>query len=289
MSVGVVGREGGEARYGVAAALDHASPQERAAGLVASLLVNAAVFWVFFGGGLKGGSEPEEALEQVQWVALTALGEAPPPGSVPRIVAPPPPPPPSADAVSLSREVAPERPEPKKPEPKKPEPKKPEPKKPEPKKPEPKKPDLKKQVTLDSLFGPTKDDPRADRGPRRGDARGHAEGTSTQWQGDREMSLYVSRVSTLIQRQFTPPATISQRDLARLTANIHIKINAQGKVVGTPRWVKRSGNSFFDDAAMRAMERFMEGAPGRLTLPTEADMKRAVLSQGLTVLLSGAD
>jgi hypothetical protein len=53
--------------------------------------------------------------------------------------------------------------------------------------------------------------------------------------------------------------------------------------------VKRSGNSFFDDAAMRAMEKFMEGAPARLTLPTDAEMKRAVLSQGLTVLLSGAD
>ncbi len=284
-SVGAMGAEGGRA-YGVEAALDRSSPQERAAALALSALANSLAFWLFFGGGFGHSSSQEPPPEEVQWVALTALGEAAPPEAVPRIVAPPPPPPPSAEAVSLSREVSPE---PKKPEPKKPEPKQPEPKQPPPKKPPPKKRDLKKAVTLDSLFGPSKDDPRADRGPRRGDARGHAEGTSTQWQGDREMSLYVSRVSMLIQRQFSPPSTISQRDLARLKANIHIKLNAQGKVVGTPRWVKKSGNSFFDEAAMRAMERFMDGGPARLTLPAEADMKRAVLSQGLTVLLSGAD
>ena len=269
-SVGAMGAEGGRA-YGVEAALDRSSPQERAAALALSALANSLAFWLFFGGGFGHSSSQEPPPEEVQWVALTALGEAAPPEAVPRIVAPPPPPPPSAEAVSLSREVSPE------------------PKKPPPKKPPPKKRDLKKAVTLDSLFGPRKDDPRADRGPRRGDARGHAEGTSTQWQGDREMSLYVSRVSILIQRQFSPPSTISQRDLARLKANIHIKLNAQGKVVGTPRWVKKSGNSFFDEAAMRAMERFMDGGPARLTLPAEADMKRAVLSQGLTVLLSGAD
>ncbi|MBM4290488.1 MAG: TonB C-terminal domain-containing protein [Deltaproteobacteria bacterium] len=283
------GRAGG--RYGVAAALDRPSAGARLSGVGVSLLGNALACWVLFGGSLLGLEEAPPPSEAVEWVALTALGEPPPPQAVPRIVAPPPPPPPSADAVSLSREVTPEpkKPEPKPPEPKKPEPT-PEPKRPEPKKPEPKKPDLKKpKVTLDSLFGPSKDDPRADRGPRRGDARGHAEGTSTQWQGDREMSLYVSRVSALIQRQFTPPATISKRDLERLTAHIYIKLNAKGKVVGTPRWVTKSGNGFFDEAAMRAMERFMESGPARLSLPEEAPMKRAVLSQGLTVLLSGAD
>lgn len=120
------------------------------------------------------------------------------------------------------------------------------------------------------------------RNTSRGDSQRH-------WQGDREMSLYVSRVSTLIQRQFSPPATISQREIVRLTAHIYIKLNEQGKVEGTPRWVERSGNSFFDDAAMRAISLFMEGGHGRLSLPYDAEMKRAVLSQGLTVLLSGAD
>jgi hypothetical protein len=124
------------------------------------------------------------------------------------------------------------------------------------------------------------------RNTSRGDSQRH-------WQGDSEMSLYLSRVSTLIQRQFSPPATISQREIERLTAHIYIKLNEQGKVEGTPRWVERSGNSFFDDAAMRAISLFMEGAPNRLPLPYDAEWKggltRAVLSQGLLVRLSGAE
>lgn len=280
---------GVEARFGVGAAIFKPSRLELSLSVGASVALNILFCWVFFVSSAEPPA-PEEPMEDVQWVALTALGEPAPPKAVPRIVAPPPPPPPTADAVSLSREVK-EKPK-RREKPKKP--KKPKKREKPKKKPKPKKRATKRQpkraqpkkLTLNSLFSSSSDE-RADRGPRRGSRKGHAQGTSSQELDSTEMSVYISRVSTLVSRRLMLPNAISPQERKRLSASIYIKVGSNRKVKGKPKWRKRSGNRLFDQAAMDAVMAFTEDGPGKLMLPRESKAKKAVLRQGLNLLIDG--
>jgi outer membrane biosynthesis protein TonB len=222
--------------------------------------------------------KPEEETVSVQWVALTALGEAPQPQAMTRIVAP------AVEveqsqAQSISRVIKEETKEEKKPEKttekieKQIEGKKPE-----------KKDPPKRQIKLNDLFA-TSNDPRADAGARKGDARGFKEGTSTTWNESSEMSLYVSRVSVMIKRQFQVPNSISEAQRKQLKGKLKIVLNASGYVVGSVLWVEKSGNSYFDQALIRAVEVFRSTL--KLTLPSQEDLKKKVLKEGLILSLSG--
>ena len=255
-------------------------------GLIFSVTLHVCGALFFLGMG-QADEMPEEEVIEVEMVALTALGEPPPPKALPRITAAPPPPEESSKAVSLSRIVKKEKPKPK-PKPKKPKKSKPKPKKSK-SKPKRKKRKVSKTDLFSSLSSP---DPRADKGPRRGDRRGHIEGTTTQW-NDGVVNAYLSRLQSHVGRRFKAPASIDKRRLKKLSVKIYVRLKAIGKTVaqikGKLRLKKSSGNKFFDDAALRALKAFTPEGGSKLPLPKSAKDKRAVLKKGFEFILNGKD
>jgi outer membrane biosynthesis protein TonB len=249
------------------------------------------IFGIFFFLNLDTADAPiDEEIIAVEMVALTALGEPPPPQALPRIVTPPPPPPPSDKTVSISRSVEKkEKPKPKKKPKKKPKPKKKKIKSNQ--KSEPKK--KKRKVTKNDLFsGLSQDDPRADKGPRRGDRRGHIEGTSTQWNGG-VVNAYISRLQSHIARRFKAPASIEKRKLKKLSVKIYVQLKSVGRTVaqikGQLKIKKTSGNKFFDDAALRALKSFTAEGGSKLPLPKSTQDQKNVLKRGFIFNLNGKD
>lgn len=103
------------------------------------------------------------------------------------------------------------------------------------------------------------------------------------------MSIYVSNVSRTINRRLKLPNTISPRQLKKLKAEIYIQLSSDRKIKGTPRWVKRSGNRFFDEAAMKAVMAFSKDQDGKLPLPKDKELKRHVFKKGLSLIISPHD
>jgi hypothetical protein len=254
--------------------------REDALAAVFSVIVNFLLFSGFMVMGYQD-EEVKEPLEDVQWVSLTALGENMP-KALPRIIAPDEALTPSSEALSVSRVKEEKKPENKKEKQVKKEPKK-----------EPKK-KIKKRIkkkrkpkkgTLESLFAK---DERADRGKRRGDVRGHVSGTSSQWKNSTEMAIYLNRVSTLIQRRVRLPATLSANQLKRLSTTLFIRINSKGKIIGKPKWIKRSGNKFYDNASLRALDPFSsDQGVAKLILPRDKKLRKTVLKKGFNIVLEG--
>jgi outer membrane biosynthesis protein TonB len=255
----------------------HSSTSTKIQGFLFSLGVHSLVLFALLYQSPKD-LKPEEETVSVQWVALTALGEAPKPQAMTRIVAP------TAEveqsqAQSISRVIKEEEKTEKKPEKiteqteKQVEGKKPEKKEPP-----------KKKISINDLFS-GQSDPRADAGARKGDPRGSKEGTSTTWNQSTEMSLYVSRVSLMIKRQFQVPNSISEAQRKQLKGKLKIVLNSNGNIVGNVMWVEKSGNTYFDQALVRAVEAFRSSL--KLMLPTQEDLKKKVLKEGLILSLSG--
>ena len=254
--------------------------REDALAAVFSITVNLLLFSGFVAMGYQG-EETQEPLEDVQWVSLTALGENMP-KALPRIVAPDEAPEPSSKAISVSRVKEEQKPKEKKEKKVEKKKKKTPKKKIKKRKPKKRKP---KKGTLASLFAR---DERADRGKRRGDARGHASGTSSQWQNSTEMTIYLNRVSTLIQRRVRIPATLSRNQLKRLSTTLFIRINSKGKIIGKPKWIKRSGNKFYDNASLRALNPFSsDQGVAKLILPRDKKLRKTVLKKGFNIVLEG--
>ena len=253
---------------------------------VISIVINGLIFSGFVAMGYQNEIEPEPT-EEVQWVALTALGEVMP-KALPRIVAPDEAPIQTSKAISISR-VKEEKPVEKEKKVKEIE-KKPKPK-PKPKAKTKKRSKRKrkpKKGSLESLF--SRDDERADRGKRRGDKRGHSSGTSTTWNESTAMSIYINRVRTMVARRFKPPSTLSKRKLKKLSAKIYIKINRQGRIVGEPKWKQKSNNKFFDNASIRALDPFLvDKGVARLPLPKDKTLRKEVLRRGFDFVLAGKD
>jgi outer membrane biosynthesis protein TonB len=230
---------------------------------------------------------PPDEVISVDMVAMAALGEQPKPNQLDRIVAADTPPPEEQEAASISRVVEKvDQPKPKK-KIKKPKKTKKKPKKTKKSKRRKKKRRLRTSDLFDDVV-----DPRADRGRRIGDPRGHRSGTSTRYQSG-VVSAYASRVSKAIGRHFAAPSSLSRKQLNRLKAVIYIKLEAKGKAVaqikGKPTWRKRSGNSFFDKAAMRAIMKFTTEGGLKIPLPRSDRERKAVLREGFKVRLNGED
>ncbi|MEE2644128.1 MAG: TonB C-terminal domain-containing protein [Myxococcota bacterium] len=246
------------------------------------LHVGALLLALVFGQKEPESPPPPPPPVEVEWVALAALGEAPKPTEMTRIVQAPPPPS-AGGAVSLSRERAPEA---------KPPPPKPRRRKRSRGKRRPPKRERQEREEVNSLDDLFRDDPRADRRPRRGRRDGHATGRSDRASESSAAALYASRVGQRIERRFKVPATISERARRGLSVKLHIRLKRRGgvaKVSGTPRWVERSGNRFFDDAALRAVKVFGPEGEGKLPLPprNQGALREQVLRDGLQVILTG--
>ena len=267
------------------------NPREDQLGIIFSLTLHIIGAFIFIGLGTPD-QEPDEEVIAVEMVALTALGEPPPPNALPRIVAPPPPPEATAKEVSISRVVKKkEKPKPKKKE--KAKPKKKNKPKPKPKKSSKRRKKKKRKVSKNDLFsGLSQNDPRADKGPRRGDRRGHIEGTSTQWNGQ-VVNAYLSRLQSHIARRFKAPASIEKKKLRKLSIIVYVQLQAVGKTVahikGKLKIKKSSGNKFFDGAALRALKAFTTEGGSKLPLPKSEKDRKAVLKRGFRFKLNGKD
>lgn len=278
------------------------TPQPRDIGLQAVSTVTAfAVNGVIFAGmalaGLIGddGPPPELPSVAVELLELPKLGQKPPdPTALPRIQEPKPPPPPPAEETSLSRELEEEL-----------ERKKEEEERVKREEERKRKQEMERQRLEDekrrreeaearrrkrameaALNKAT--DPRADDEDAPGFENGVREGTSTNPESLRNKLVYLSRVEAALRSQFEVPSLVSKDLLERLEATVRFKIDKNGKVVGEPRLVKRSGNKLFDDAAMTAVRKFGPGSQLRIPLPLgDEDLKKIVLREGLRPTMHG--
>ncbi|MCA9545626.1 MAG: TonB C-terminal domain-containing protein [Myxococcales bacterium] len=264
---------------------------------VATTVINGSIFVGMAYAGMLGNDtveNPEPPVINVEILALPKKGIEKDPKQLVRITQPPPPPEPETDAVNLARKKAEEEEEKRK--------LKEEEKKKrelaeqqrrleeeERKRAEKQKRDAERkaredrQKRMNQAMAAVRD-PRADEDLPEGFKDGDENGTSTDPNALLAKSAYVSLVSTVLQRQFEVPAVVSASERARLEAHVHLRIDAQGKLKGEPKLVKRSGNKFFDDAALRTAMRFGAGSELRIPLPPagDKDLRRLVLKEGIT-------
>ena len=74
---------------------------------------------------------------------------------------------------------------------------------------------------------------------------------------------------------------------ARLETTVFFRIDSRGKVRGKPRVVESSNNRFFDEAAIRAVNRFGPSSRLRIPLPKDRKLKAHVLRKGFSAELKG--
>lgn len=261
----------------------------------AALVLNASIFVGMGYASLHDEApppQPEPPSISVELVALPMAGKERPPDELPRIVQPPPPPEPETDAVNLARQKAEEEEEKKKVEEEK---KKRELADEKRRLDEEEKKLAAEQKKLEVAERKAREkrmrealrkvnDPRADEDSPDGLADGDPQGTSTDPNSLLAKSAYVNLLSLVLQRQFEVPAVLSSAERKRLEAHVFLKIDETGKLIAEPRLAKPSGNKFFDDAAMRAAQKFGAGTPLKLPLPptSEKDLRKLVLREGIT-------
>ncbi len=272
-------------------------PGLKAASMVGTALINSSLFAGMAWAGLIGHdevTEPEPPAINVTLMAMPKKGIEKDPKQLVRITQPPPPPEPEADAINLARKKAEEEEEQRK--------KKEEARikretaekqrrldEAERKLAEKRKRDEERKARKDRKAAMARAmasvrDPRADEDAPEGFKDGDPGGTSTDPNALLAKSAYVSLVSTVLERQFEVPAVVSASERQRLEAHVHLRIDSRGKLKGEPRLVKRSGNRFFDEAALRAAQRFGPGSELRIPLPpaSDANLRKLVLKEGIT-------
>lgn len=264
---------------------------------LATTVINGSIFAGMAFAGLMSHEtveNPEPPAVNVELVALPKKGIEKDPKQLVRITQPPPPPEPETDAVNLARKKAEEEEERRK--------KKEEQRRKRElaekqrrleeqerklaqkrKKEKERKAREDRKRRMEAAMAAVRD-PRADEDAPEGFKDGDPMGTSTDPNALLAKSAYVSLVSTVLQRQFEVPAVVSASERARLEAHVHLRIDKRGKLKGKPKLVKRSGNTFFDEAALRTAERFGAGSELRIPLPPASDktLRTLVLREGIT-------
>lgn len=212
-----------------------------------SLFFHGVGFLVFIWDPIPRRLPAMPSVVTVQFVAPPApSGKAAAPVALPK----PKPKPPVTKKVVLPEKPKPVEPPKPKPEPEKakPEPKKPEPKKPEPK-PEPK-PEAGYEDVLAQLradHGPTAVAPKAQVSPL------EAAGTGTV--GVRlspEEAAWRSRVRIHLKQSWVLAPGFRLQPLA---AQVRVRLDARGHVIGEPRIERGSGNPWYDDSTIRAVQK----------------------------------
>lgn len=257
---------------------------------------------IFAGMALAGLIDVEPAppdlpppFDAVMVELLPKLGSKPPePEALPRIVQPAPPPPPKDEEISLSREKEEELER----EAKKKEQERIEAERRKEEEEQKRKDEAerrrreederrRRKAMKDALDRAT--DPRADDEDAPGFEDGSSVGNSLNPDSLRNKQLYIAQLMVALKSQFEVPSVIPDDVRKRLKATVSFKIDAQGKVVGEPRLVRPSGNKFFDDAALATVRKFGPGSALRIPLPTDPELKKSVLRQGLQPDMYGKD
>jgi len=210
--------------------------------LVVSLAAHLAIFVVMT-------FKPPPSLIALPGVVSVELVAAPP-GPVPQVVPAPPPPKPATKKVVLPKEPATPKPKPKA--------------KPVVKKAPPKPAPVERELS-DVLA-----DLRADAGERAPEpAQTAAVAPAALGAGgvgrpvSPEVAAWLKKAKIHVRRAWVlPPAFRTQA----LAAHVQVNLDAAGNVVGVPRIVRRSGNPWFDEGVVRAIQK---ASP--LPAPPEAD------------------
>lgn len=259
-----------------------------------SVMINGLVLGGMAFAGFLG--ESEAALDrpldyvEVEVQPLPALGKEPEPKALPRIVAPPPPPEPEADEVSLSRQRKEEEIEKKKEEERKQREiaeekrRKDEEEKKllEEERKREKKEERERKKAMQRALQRVEDN-RADEDSPDGFKDGNPNGTSTDPNALRERSAYVSLVELVLSRQFPEMGTIPPDERKRLVATVSFRIDDSGTVQGTPRLVKPSGNTLYDQEAIRTVMKFSGGGLKiPVPKPEQRDLRNFVLAKGIS-------
>lgn len=120
--------------------------------------------------------------------------------------------------------------------------------------------------------------------PLEGFADGYRGGTSLSPSAQRNM---LARIQEQLQSAFSPPRSLSDEQLQRLSIRFHVRIAKDGQVIG---WdvLDSSGNRQFDTAAAMTLNRFKNGS-SRLEMDsiTDADFRALVEAKGLPIVMVG--
>jgi len=150
--------------------------------------------------------------------------------------------------------------------------------------------DRRRKKSLVAILGaPEDDDPR--KRPTSldriiGDRDGMPTGVGT---AGIEGNVYAGRVAGAIHRRFTIPPFLGETELKRLSMRIRItKMDEAGRILEY-EVVRKSNNHSFDDAAVRAIRRFIPGEGGSSHLPAPDHKTLGYInSRGMVVDLDGA-
>lgn len=259
-----------------------------------AVLINATLFVGMAWAGMLGESpvpeEPEFVID-VEILELPKLGKEAPKEALPRIEAPAPPePPPVEDIASISRKKAQEELERKE---------KVEREKAlerklqeedearrleKARKRKAAKDRRRRKRKLNRLLEDIEDDERADDEDAPGLKEGLANGNSTNRDSLRNKAGYVNRLSLVLSRQLQMPSVIPKDERSGLEAHVFLRVGSNGKLKGKPKLVRKSGNAYFDNAALSAVRKFGGGSALKIPLPSKSnhDLRRFVLRQGIT-------
>src|SRR5690625_229196 len=120
--------------------------------------------------------------------------------------------------------------------------------------------------------------------PLEGFADGYRGGTSLSASAQRNM---LARIQEQLQSAFSPPRSLSDDQLQRLSVRFHVRIAKDGQVLG---WdvLQSSGNRQFDTAAAMTLNRFKNGS-SRLDMDsiTDTDFRALVEAKGLPIVMVG--
>ena len=145
----------------------------------------------------------------------------------------------------------------------------------------------KRRAAMKRALDQQMNDPRADQEDAPGFKGGHELGRSTDPNTLKNKLLYTNRLARVLQSQFQVPNTIPAAFRKRAEVRVFFRVSAQGKVLGTPKVIESSGNSFFDRAALTTVKRFGGGSSLRLPLPKDEKLRKYVLRAGLRPRLKG--
>ncbi|GEM_PF-5753527 len=68
-------------------------------------------------------------------------------------------------------------------------------------------------------------------------------------------AFYSNKIVGLIQSLWVFPDIIKDSELSNLKIVVKLKISKNGKIIGTPVVIDKSGNEIFNDSALRAIEK----------------------------------
>lgn len=275
---------------------------DEALSALSAFAINGLIFagMAFASLGAAAETPADKSVEWVEFepVEVQKLGEKRPENQLPRIVENPEPPPPETDVASLSRkQKEQEELEKKKEEEKKKRELAEKKRRDEEKR---KKDEARRKKEEEELERKRRKkrmrdalrklkDPRADEDNPDGDPNGDVNGNSAN--ARRNKATYITRVAGAIRHQFEIPTVIPPDVRKKLVARVHFKFGKDGKLIGKPKLLKSSGNKLFDQAALRALNKFGPGSQIRFPIPpfSQPALRKSVFANGLRMEMTGRD